>query len=77
VHLDGDNQNKHVGLVIGLISGSIVLLCIFVSAAIFICKHGKPKRTEISALLPLPNMNKTKVLLFLVDLEPKIKKFEK
>ncbi|KAI6699306.1 hypothetical protein NL676_013630 [Syzygium grande] len=49
-----NNQNKHVRLIIGLVSGSIVLLCICVSAAIFICKYRKPKRTEISAWLPLP-----------------------
>ncbi|KAF8012401.1 hypothetical protein BT93_I0528 [Corymbia citriodora subsp. variegata] len=51
---EGDNQNKHVGLIIGLVSGSIALLCIFVSAVIFVCKHRKPKRTEISAWSPLP-----------------------
>ncbi|KAI6699307.1 hypothetical protein NL676_013631 [Syzygium grande] len=54
VPAEGGNQNKHVGLIIGLVSGSIVLLCICVSAAIFICKYRKPKRTEISALSPLP-----------------------
>ncbi|KAF8010437.1 hypothetical protein BT93_J1155 [Corymbia citriodora subsp. variegata] len=50
---EGDNQNKHVGLIIELVSGSIALLCIFVSAVIFVCKHKKPKRTEISAWSPL------------------------
>ncbi|KAK3412026.1 hypothetical protein EUGRSUZ_I00780 [Eucalyptus grandis] len=50
----GENQNKHISLIIGLVSGSIVFLCIFVSAAIFICKHRKPKRTEISVWSPLP-----------------------
>ncbi|KAF8012406.1 hypothetical protein BT93_I0533 [Corymbia citriodora subsp. variegata] len=53
VPLEGDNQDKHVGLIIGLVSGSIAL-CIFVSAVIFGCKHKKPKRTEISAWSPLP-----------------------
>ncbi|KAK3412005.1 hypothetical protein EUGRSUZ_I00756 [Eucalyptus grandis] len=51
-HSEVDNQNKHVGLIIGLVSGSIVLIC--VSAAIFICKYRKPKRTETWAWSPLP-----------------------
>ncbi|XP_056163831.1 probable receptor-like protein kinase At5g24010 [Syzygium oleosum] len=54
VPAEGGNQNKHVGLMIGLVSGGIVLLCICVSAAIFICKYRKPKRTEISASSRLP-----------------------
>ncbi|KAK3412008.1 hypothetical protein EUGRSUZ_I00759 [Eucalyptus grandis] len=54
----GDNQNKHIGLIIGLVSGSIVFLCIFVSAAIFIRKHRKPKRTEISVWSPLPALGR-------------------
>ncbi|KAL3722017.1 hypothetical protein ACJRO7_034377 [Eucalyptus globulus] len=51
-HSEVDNQNKHVGLIIGLVSGSIVLIC--VSAAIFICKYRKLKRTETWAWSPLP-----------------------
>ncbi|KAL3722021.1 hypothetical protein ACJRO7_034381 [Eucalyptus globulus] len=51
-HSGVDNQNKHVGLIIGLVSGSIVLIC--VSAAIFICKYRKLKRTETWAWSPLP-----------------------
>ncbi|KAI6699313.1 hypothetical protein NL676_013637 [Syzygium grande] len=39
------SEGDQVGLIIGLVSGSIVLLCIFVSAAIFVCKYRKPKRT--------------------------------
>ncbi|KAI6699309.1 hypothetical protein NL676_013633 [Syzygium grande] len=51
---EGNNQNKHVGLIIGLVSGSIALLCICVSAAIFLCKYRKPKGTDVSVWSPLP-----------------------
>ncbi|XP_030532014.1 probable receptor-like protein kinase At2g23200 isoform X2 [Rhodamnia argentea] len=51
---EDDNQNKHVSLMIGLVSGSIALLCIFGSAAIFGCKYRKPKRADMSVWTPSP-----------------------
>ncbi|KAF8012403.1 hypothetical protein BT93_I0530 [Corymbia citriodora subsp. variegata] len=49
---EADNHN--VGLIIGLVSGSIAFLCIFGFVAIFICKHTKARRTNTSIWNPLP-----------------------
>ncbi|KAL3722006.1 hypothetical protein ACJRO7_034366 [Eucalyptus globulus] len=53
-YMPSEADNHNVGLIIGLVFGSITLLCIFVSAAIFICKYRKPKTTDMSIWTPSP-----------------------
>ncbi|KAF8012400.1 hypothetical protein BT93_I0527 [Corymbia citriodora subsp. variegata] len=52
--MPSEEHNHNVSLIIGLVSGSVTLLCIFVSASIFICKYRKPKRTDMSVWTLFP-----------------------
>ncbi|KAF8012402.1 hypothetical protein BT93_I0529 [Corymbia citriodora subsp. variegata] len=52
--MPSEEHNHNVSLIIGLVSGSVTLLCIFVFASIFICKYRKPKRTDMSVWTLFP-----------------------